>query len=230
MFAYGNLSESPFKDLNANEAVGPIYPATVTRNHGIGKGCPKLGSLFSATSGTAFRALTAEGDPILEGRPVHLWVHPSIFLSLGCPQMTSASNLAASLISSIQAAESENPLPSTQELQELTAQKKELHVLLAYLWAVSHKLVGAVSLDDLPESPQLNHQCEQIRGKVRLGGSTGTPSPGAPLPSTTSELTALMAVAQTLMTTMSNAEVARARDRTEDRASKLLIKSLWLTQ
>jgi hypothetical protein len=36
MFAYGNLSESPFKDLNANEAVGPIYPATVTRNRGIG--------------------------------------------------------------------------------------------------------------------------------------------------------------------------------------------------
>jgi hypothetical protein len=124
MFAYGNRSESPFKDLNAKEAVGPIYPAAMTRNCGIGKGCPKLGSLFSATSGTAFRALTAEGDPILEGRPVHLWVHPTIFLGLGCPQMTSASNLAASLTSSIQAAESENPPPSTQELQELTAQKK----------------------------------------------------------------------------------------------------------
>ncbi len=32
------------------------------------------------------------------------------------------------------------------------------------------------------------------------------------------------------MTTMSNAEVARARDRTEDRASKSLIKSLGPTQ
>jgi hypothetical protein len=230
MLGHGNLSESPFKDLNANKAVGLIYPAAVTRNRGIGKGCPKLGSLFSATSGTAFRALTAEGDPILEGRPVHLWVHPTIFLSLGCPQMTSASNLAASLTSSIQAAASENPPPLTQELQELTAQKNELHVLLAYLWAVSHKLVGAVSLDDLPESPQLNHQCEQIRGKVPLGGSTGTPSPGAPLPSTTGELMALTALAQTLMTAMSNAEVARARDRTEDRASKSLIKSLGPTQ
>jgi hypothetical protein len=101
MFVYRNLSESPFKDLNANKAVGPIYPATVTRNRGIGKGCTKPGSLFSATSGTASRALTAEGDPILEGRPVHLWVHPTIFLCLGCPQMTSASNLAAFLTSSI---------------------------------------------------------------------------------------------------------------------------------
>jgi hypothetical protein len=107
----------------------------------------------------------------------------------------------------------------------LTAQKKELHVPFAYLWAVSHKLVGAVSLDDLPESPQLNP-----RGKVCLGGSPGTPSQGAPLPSTTGELTALTAVAQTLMTTMSNAEVARAQDRTEDRASKSLIKSLGPTQ
>jgi hypothetical protein len=230
MFAYGNLSESPFKDLDADEAVSPIYPASVTRNRGIGKGCPKLGSLVSATSGTAFKALPAEGDPILEGRPVHLWVHPAIFLGLGCPQRASASNLAASLTNPIQAAESEHPPPSTQELQELTTAKEELHVVLAYLWAVSHNLVKSVALEDLPESPQLNHQCEQIRGKVRSGGNPGTPTQGAPLPSTTGELTALTAVAQTLMTTMSNAEVARARDRTEDRASKSLIKSLGPTQ
>jgi hypothetical protein len=140
--------------------------------------------------------------------------------SLGCPQMTSDSNLAASLTRTIQAAESELPPPSTQELQELAGQKEELHVVLAYLWAVLHKLVGAVAMNDLPESTQLNHQCELIQGKIRAGGRPGTPSQGAPLPSTTGKLTALMAVAQTLMTTMSNAEVARARDRSEDRASK----------
>ena len=72
MSAYGNLSESPFKDLNADEAVGPIYPTSVTRNRGIGKGCPQLSSLFAATNGNAFKALPAEGDPILEGRPGHL--------------------------------------------------------------------------------------------------------------------------------------------------------------
>jgi hypothetical protein len=113
MFAYGNLSESPFKELDADGAVGPIYPASVTRNRGIGKGCPKLDTLFSATSGTEFKALLAEGNPILEGHPVHLWIHPTIFLGLGCPQMTSASNLAASLTRSIQATESELPPPST---------------------------------------------------------------------------------------------------------------------
>jgi hypothetical protein len=52
MFAYGNLSESTFKDLDAIGAVGPIYPASVTRNREMGKGCPKLDSLFLATSGT----------------------------------------------------------------------------------------------------------------------------------------------------------------------------------
>ena len=104
--------------------------------------------------------------------------------------------------------------------------------MLAYLWAVSHKLVGAVTLKDLPESPQLNHQCELIRGKLRPGGAGNPRSPaaGAPQPATTGELTALTAVAQTLMTTMSNAETARARDRTEDRASKSLIKSMGPTQ
>jgi hypothetical protein len=167
--AYRNLSESPFKDLDADEAVGPIYPASVTRNHGIGKGCPQLSSLFAATNGDAFKALPAERDPILEGRRVHLWVHPMIFLDLGCPQMATASELAASLTtSSIQAAESEHPPPSAQELQELASQMGELHAVLAYLWAVSHKLVGAVSLKDLPESPWLNHQCELIQGKVRF--------------------------------------------------------------
>jgi hypothetical protein len=232
MFAYGNLSESPFKDLNADEAVSPIYPAALTRNSGINKGCPQLSSLVAAISGEAFKALPAEGDPILEGRPVHLWVHPMIFLGLGCPQMATASNLAASLTSYIQAAGSEHPPPTAQELQELESQKKEFHVMLAYLWAVSCKLVGTVSLKDLPESPQLNHQCELIRGKVWSGGTgdPGSPARGATLTSTTGELTALMAVAQTLMTTMSNAEVARARDRTEDQASKSLIKSLGRTQ
>jgi hypothetical protein len=104
--------------------------------------------------------------------------------------------------------------------------------VLAYPWAVSHKLVGTVSLKDLPESPQFNHQCELIRGKVRSGGTgdPGSPARGATLISTTGELTALTAVAQTLMTTMSNAEVARARDRTEDQSSKSLIKSLGPTQ
>jgi hypothetical protein len=229
MFAYGNLSKSPFKDLDANGAVGPIYPASMTRNRGIGKGCPKLDTLFLATSGTEFKALLAEGDPILEGHPVHLWVHPTIFFGLGCPQMTLASNLATSLTRSIQAPKSELPPPSTQELQELAGQEEELHVVLAYLWAVSHKLVGAVDIN-LPESPQLKHQCKLIRGKIRAGGRPGTPSQGKPLPSTTGKLTALTAVAQTLMTTMSNAEVARAQDRSEDRASKSLIKSLGPTQ
>jgi hypothetical protein len=225
MSAYGNLSKSPFKDLDADEAVSPIYPAALTSNSDINKGCPQLSSLFAVTSGEAFKALPAEGDPILEGRPVHLWVHPAIFLGLGCPQMATASKLGASLTSSIQAAESEHPPPTAQELQELASQKTELNAVLAYLWAVSRKLVGTVSLKDLPETPQLNHQCELIRGKVRSGG-TGDPSSPAcrapALPSTTGKLTALMAVAQTLMTTMSNAEVAQA--------SKSLIKSLGPTQ
>jgi hypothetical protein len=60
--------------------------------------------------------------------------------------MAKASKLAASLTSSIQAAKSENPPPLAQELQDLSSQKKELHVVLAYLWAVSRKLVGAISL------------------------------------------------------------------------------------
>jgi hypothetical protein len=162
MITYRKLSECPFKDLEADEAVDPIYPAAVTRNKGISKGCPQLSSLFAATSGNAFKALPAEGDPILEGCPVYLWVHPTIFLGLGCPQMAKASELAASLTSSIQAAESEHPPPSAQELQELSSQKKELHVVLAYLWGVSPKLVGAVSHKDLPENPQLSHQCELI--------------------------------------------------------------------
>ncbi len=68
--------------------------------------------------------------------------------------MATASNLAASLTSSIQAAESEHPPPTAQELQELASQKKEFHVVLAYLWVVSRKLVETVSLKDLPESPQ----------------------------------------------------------------------------
>jgi hypothetical protein len=50
MFAYGNLSESPFKDLDADEAVSLIYPASLTRNSGIGKGCPHVSTLFAATS------------------------------------------------------------------------------------------------------------------------------------------------------------------------------------
>jgi hypothetical protein len=97
--------------------------------------------------------------------------------------MATASGLAVSLTSSIQAAESEHPPPSTQELQELATQKGELHVELAYLWAVSRKLVGSVALKDLPESPQLNHQCELIQGKVRSGGpgDPGPPARGAPL-------------------------------------------------
>jgi hypothetical protein len=105
----------------------------VTKNSGISKGCPRLTSLFAATSGDAFKTLPAEGDPILEGRTVYLWVHMTIFLGLGCPQMATAIRLAASLTSAIQAAESEHPPPSTQELQELATQKGELHVVLAYL-------------------------------------------------------------------------------------------------
>jgi hypothetical protein len=137
--------------------------------------------------------------------------------------MATASKLAASsLTSSIQAAKPEHSPPTAQELQELASQKKELHIVLTYLWAVSLKLAGTLSLEDLPESPQLNHQCELIRGKVRSGG-TGDPGPSACG-------TPLTALAQTLMTTMSNAEVARARDRTEDRASKSLIKSFGPTQ
>jgi hypothetical protein len=80
--------------------------------------------------------------------------------------MALASELAASLTRSIQAAKSELPPPPAPELQELATQKEELHVVLAYLWAVWHKLVGAVALNDRPESPQLNHQCELIQQKV----------------------------------------------------------------
>jgi hypothetical protein len=97
----------------------------------------------------------------------------------------------------------------------------------------SHKLVGAVPLNDLPESPPLNHQCELIRGNARSGGpgDPGSPAQGrAPWPATTGELTALTAVYQKLMTTMSNADVARARNRTKDWALKSLIKSLGPTQ
>ena len=97
MFAYGNLSESPFKDLDAKEAVSPIFPASVTRGRGMSRSCPQLATLFSATSGPAFKALPAEDNKILEGHPVHLWVHPAIFLGLGCPQNATASELAASL-------------------------------------------------------------------------------------------------------------------------------------
>ena len=38
----------------------------------------------------------------------------------------------------------------------MATQKGELHLVFAYLWAVSHKLVGGVALKDLSEKLALN--------------------------------------------------------------------------
>jgi hypothetical protein len=46
--------------------------------------------------------------------------------------------------------------PSGQELWEIMNQKKGLHVVIAFVWAISQKLLPPVPLEDIPESTQHN--------------------------------------------------------------------------
>jgi hypothetical protein len=90
-------------------------------------------------------------------------------ITADCSRQAKASGLALLMINEIRQMEGTVPPPSAQELQELQEQQeKGLHIVLAFLWAVSQKLLQAVPLNDTPESDQLNHhQCKLIRRKVR---------------------------------------------------------------
>jgi hypothetical protein len=144
MFAHENISKSPFKTMDLMAAVGPVYPANLVRTLTITTGCPAFDSLCEATTEEDFRALKGEGNHILKGRPVHIWAHPSIWIAADCSRQAKASGLALLMINEIRRMEGTVPPPSAQELQELQEQKKGLHVVLAFLWAVSQKLPRAV--------------------------------------------------------------------------------------
>jgi hypothetical protein len=232
MFAHRNLSESPFKVLDVTAAVTPIFPPN-TRKKTLSAGCPELSSMYEALTDGEFSDLPGEGNGILKGKPLHLWLHPSLLVGVNCARRTSASELAIKLIEEIRTMEDAQPPPSEQELVEIQAQKDGLHTVLAFLWAAANKLLAQVPLGDLPESPQLNYQCETIRSKIRPAGAGhpgAGPDPANPAGTTTGELTALTSVAQTLMTAIGQNEAARRTERDEDKAAKSLIRSLGPTQ
>jgi hypothetical protein len=83
------------------------------------------------------------------------------------------------------------------------------------------------TLTTIPESPQLNHQCELLDQKVRGGGTAPTIGGTIGVPTArTSKVAALTGPAQSLMMAMSTNEHVRRRKRREDKEDKSLIKAL----
>jgi hypothetical protein len=155
-------------------------------------GCPAFDSLCEATTEeddftaplNKVKIITyLRGGQYIFGRTLR-----SILITADCSCQAKASGLAILMINEIRRMEGTVPPPSAQELQEeLQDQKKGLHVVLAFLWAVSQKLLQAAPLTDTPESDQLNHQCELIRRKVRpnratVPGAGNGPHPGRVTP------------------------------------------------
>jgi hypothetical protein len=224
IFANGNLSESPFKLLNPTVAVTEI-PNRPLRTGG---GSPSLESILRTTSAEEFQNLPPEDNTVLEDRPNHMFLHPRYLTAISCPRSIEAKVLAADIIGDINES-TNNPNMSDDESLNLDNAKQDVEALLAFLWVSARGALKLVQLADIPESPQLNHQCETLRQKVRGGGiatsTRGGTEPGVPT-ARTSEVAALTGAAQSLMTAMNSNERIRRRERQEDKEDKSLIKSL----
>jgi hypothetical protein len=224
VFANGNLSESPFKVVNPLVVVHELP----TRNSRAGSGSPTLLSMFGATTADEFSRLPPEGNTILEGRPNHILLHPRYLTAISCPRSIEAKTLAFGILGDINSVTDNNPNMSEDEARNVEEAKRDVEALLAFLWTSARGgLITSIHLTDIPESPQLNHQCELLRQKVRGGGTTLTPGGTIGVPTArTSEVAALTGAAQSLMMAMSANERVRKRERREDKEDKSLIKAL----
>jgi hypothetical protein len=120
-----------------------------------------------------------------------------------------------------------NPNMSEDEARNVEEAKRDVEALLAFLWTSAKGVFTAMRLADIPESPQLNHQCKLLHQKVRGGGTA--PMMGGTIgveTAHTSEVAALTGAAQSLMMAMSANERVRRRERREDKEDKSLIKAL----
>jgi hypothetical protein len=217
--------ESPFKLLNPTVVVNEIPNRTLR----TGGGSPSLGAIFNTTSAEEFQNLPPEDNAVLKDRPNHMFLHPRYLTAISCPRSVEAKVLATKIIEDINGESMNNPNMSDDESLNLDNARQDVEALLAFLWESARGALKLVQLHDIPESPQLNHQCETLRQKVRGGGiatsTLGGTEPGVPT-ARTSEVAALTGAAQSLMTAMNSNERIRRRERQEDKEDKSLIKSL----
>jgi hypothetical protein len=62
-----------------------------------------------------------------------------------------------------------NPNMSEDEARNVEEAKRDVEALLAFLWTSAKGVFTAMRLADIPESPQLNHQCKLLCQKGRGG-------------------------------------------------------------
>jgi hypothetical protein len=123
----------------------------------------------------------------------------------------------AMIIKNIQKLEADADPNSTQEQETIEAEKEYLEVLLAFLWASEQGLLSQVTLDEMPESPHLNHQCELVMNKIRKSSTTNSPTDAA---------SGLAVATTSLMLTMTSHEATRVKERLEDKSKETLIRNL----
>jgi hypothetical protein len=184
--------------------------------------------MFKTKSAEEFQDLPPE-ENVLEDMPNHMLLHPRYLTAMTCPRSIEAKVLAATIIEDINRHATDNPNMSEDEALNPDSDKEDVEVLLAFLWASTRGTLKLLQLNDTPESPQLNHQCEalrqKVRGRVAAAPTQGGTQPGVPM-ARTSEIAAFTGAAQALMTTMNCNERIRRRERQKDKEDKSLIKSL----
>jgi hypothetical protein len=122
--------------------------------------------MFKTKSAEEFQDLPPE-ENVLEDMPNHMLLHPRYLTAMTCPRSIEAKVLAATIIEDINRHATDNPNMSEDEALNPDSDKEDVEVLLAFLWASTRGTLKLLQLNDTPESPQLNHQCEALRQKVR---------------------------------------------------------------
>jgi hypothetical protein len=213
-FIQGNFSNSPFKVIR-RDATNTIAGRVATRGNATNS-CPTLGAMLSADDEGEFATLAPGEANTLKDRPNHLFIHPRHFTRCDGPKAMRAKTLAMATINYLN--NEAKAAATDEEKEEVTSEMEGLNVFLAFLWASEQGLLSQVGLEEMPESPHLNHQCELVMGKIRKATSST---------STSSNATEGLAVAtQSFMLAMNQNEATRIQERAEDKKEKSLIRNM----
>jgi hypothetical protein len=126
--------------------------------------------------------------------------------------------LTFEIVGDINSVTERNPNMSEDETENVEEAKRDVEALLAFLWTSAKGGLTVIHLADIPESgPQLNHQCELLRQKVKGGGTVPTAGGTIGVPTArTSEVATLTGAEQSLIMAMNANERIRRRKRRED--------------
>ena len=183
---------------------------------------PRLRDVFfTLQDGDDFESIpSGEGNKVLAGKPNHIIIGPSLFISCDGAKSFKAKDLAKAIIKDVDRRMDE---ADDQEQDFIEEEKEKLGHLLAFLWAAARGNLKTVTLDDPPESPQLNHLCERVRLKLK-----GPPPPGGgeAVVGGVGDTQNLAVATQAMVLVLQANENNRKREREEDQQNKSLIRNL----